>query len=65
MIKNILIRRKESDTYLATVSRHHWSLWIMMKYCSFQPAVLKASSQLGIALFPSYLDHILSISCTF
>ena len=25
MIKNILIRRKESDTYLATVNRHHWS----------------------------------------
>ena len=31
VIKNILIRRKESDTYLATVSRHCWSLWIMMK----------------------------------
>ena len=31
MIKNILIRRKESDTYLATVSRHRWSSWITMK----------------------------------
>jgi hypothetical protein len=25
MIKNILTRRKENDTYLATVSRHRWS----------------------------------------
>ena len=24
--KNILIRRKESDTYLATVSRHRWNV---------------------------------------
>ena len=31
MIKNILIRRKESDTYLATVSRNRWSSWITMK----------------------------------
>ena len=31
MIKNILIRRKESDTYLATVSRHRWSLQTTMK----------------------------------
>jgi hypothetical protein len=25
IIKNIIIRRKESDNYLATVSRHRWS----------------------------------------
>jgi hypothetical protein len=31
MIKNILIRRKESDPYLATFSRHCWSLWITKK----------------------------------
>ena len=31
MIKNMLTRRKESDTYLATVSRHRWSRQIMMK----------------------------------
>ena len=31
MIKNILIRRKESNTYLATVSRHRWSSKITMK----------------------------------
>ena len=31
MIKNILTRRKESDTYLATVSRHRWSRQIAMK----------------------------------
>ena len=30
-IKNMLTRRKESDTYLATVSRHRWSRKIMMK----------------------------------
>ena len=29
-IKNILIRRKESDTYLATVSRHRWSLLLQL-----------------------------------
>jgi hypothetical protein len=31
VIKNILIRRKESNTYLATVRRHHWSRKITMK----------------------------------
>jgi hypothetical protein len=31
MIKNILIRRKECDTFLATVSRHPRSSWITMK----------------------------------
>ena len=31
MLRNILIRRKESDTYVANVSRHHWSSWITMK----------------------------------
>ena len=30
-VKNILIRRRESDTYLAIVSRHGWSSWITMK----------------------------------
>ena len=29
-LKNMLTRRKESDTYLATVSRHHWSRQITM-----------------------------------
>ena len=29
--KNMLTRRKESDTYLTTVSRHHWSRQITMK----------------------------------
>ena len=31
MIKNMLTRRKESDTYLAIVSRHRWSRQIKMK----------------------------------
>ena len=30
-IKNMLIRRKESDTYLATIRRHRWSRQITMK----------------------------------
>ena len=79
-------KRKESDTYLATVSRRRWSPQIAMKVdqvCSFQPALhpssalqpqcrLKAthfihfhrdlrtpvmstvSSQVGVALFPSF-----------
>ena len=31
MIKNMLTKRKESDTYLATVSRHRWSRKITIK----------------------------------
>ena len=31
MIKNMFTRRKESETYLATVSRYRWSRQIMMK----------------------------------
>ena len=31
MVKNMLTRRKESDTYLATVSRHRWSRQITTK----------------------------------
>ena len=80
MIKNILIRRKESDTYLATVSRHRWSSWITMKndeifhhnpqhrWSSWitmkndeifhhnprTPTMSTDSSQVGVALFPSY-----------
>jgi hypothetical protein len=41
MIKNMLKRRKESDTYLATDSRYCRSPQIAMKVdklCSFQPA---------------------------
>ena len=33
--KNMLTRRKESDIYLATDSRHHWSRQIMMKIDKF------------------------------
>ena len=32
MIKNILTRRKESDTYLATVGRHRWSRQIAITF---------------------------------
>jgi hypothetical protein len=31
MIKNILKRRKESNTYLATICRYRWSTQITMK----------------------------------
>ena len=70
VIQNILIRRKKSDTYLATVSRHHWSLQVTMKvdkicwlkakhFIYFHrdlqtPAMSTDSSQVGVALFPSY-----------
>ena len=48
MLKNVLTRRKESDAYLATVSRHCWSPQIAMKVdkvCSFQPALRPSSSE--------------------
>ena len=48
MIKNILIRRKESETYLATVRKHRWSLQVAMKedkMCSFQPALWPSSAE--------------------
>ena len=48
MIKNMLTRRKESDTYLATVSRHRWRSQIAMKVnkvCSFQPALQPSSAE--------------------
>ena len=44
----MLTRRKESDTYLATVSRHRWSAKIAMKVdkmCSFQPALRPSSAE--------------------
>ena len=31
MVKSMLKRRKESDTYLATIRRHRWSRQITMK----------------------------------
>ena len=48
MIKNMLKRRKESDTYLATDSRHRRSLQIAMKVdkvCSFQLALRPSSAE--------------------
>ena len=61
LIKNMLTRRKESETYLATVSRHCWSPQISMKVdkvCSFYrdlrtPAMSTDSSQVDVTLFPS------------
>jgi hypothetical protein len=44
----MLTRRKESDTYLATVSRHRWSPQIAMKVdkmCSFQPELRPSSAE--------------------
>ena len=68
MIKNMLTRRKESDTYLATVSRHRWSRQITMKVDKLPelssaeeestfivmsaPEMSTDSSQVIVALFP-------------
>ena len=44
----MLTRGKESETYLATVSRHRWSPQIAMKVdkvCSFQPALRPSSAE--------------------
>ena len=44
----MLTRRKESDTYLATISRHRWSLQITMKVdkvSSFQLALRSSSAE--------------------
>ena len=46
--KNKLIRRKESDTYLTTVSRHCWSLQVTMKVdkmSNFQAALWPSSAE--------------------
>ena len=47
--KNMLTGRKESDIYLATVSRHRWSRQTTMKIdfknCSFQPALWLSSAE--------------------
>ena len=48
MIKIILKRRKESDTYLAADRRHRRSTQIAMKVdkvCSFQPALRPSSAE--------------------
>ena len=48
MIKIMLKRRKESDTYLAADRRHCWSMQIAMKVdkvCSFQPALWLSSAE--------------------
>ena len=44
----MLTRRKESDTYLATVSRHRRSPQIAMKVdkvCNFKPALRPSSAE--------------------
>ena len=44
----MLTRKKERNTYLAAVSRHHWSAQIAMKVdkmCSFQPALRPLSAE--------------------
>ena len=48
MIKIMLERRKESNTYLAADRRHRWSIQIAMKVdkvCSFQPALRPSSAE--------------------
>ena len=48
MIKNVLKRRKECGTYLATARRHRWRLKMTMKVgklCSFEPALQPSSTE--------------------
>ena len=65
MIKNMLKRRKESDTYLATFRRHRWSTQMTMKKDNLlelsastaaeeEVSMSTESSQVGVALFPSF-----------
>ena len=62
MIKIMLKRRKERDTYLAADRRHRQTMQIAMKVdkvCSFHrylrtPAMSTVSSQVGVTLFPSF-----------
>ena len=54
MIKIMLKRKKESDTYLATDSRHRWSAQMtMITKFSFQPAVRRLLLQLMKAAVPA------------
>ena len=65
MIKNVLTRRKESDTYLATVSRHRWSLQIAMKVdkmCSFQPALWPSSAEYFLSFYLSRFSFYIKFS---
>ena len=60
MIKNMLKRGKESDTYLATDSRPRRSLQIAMKVekvCSFQPVLRPSSADLPHSLGVSVFDR--------
>ena len=60
MIKNILIRRKESDIYLATVRRLRWSLQVPMKVdkmCSSLPLQLMKATVRA----KSYTFYLLSL----
>ena len=66
----MLTRRKESDTYLATVSRHSRSPQIAMKVdkvCSFQPALRPSSAeeevQLMKAAVPAEATHFIHFHC--
>ena len=68
MIKNMLKRRKESDTYLTTFCRHCCPLQLMKatvlaessnRFLFFHchlctPVMSTESSQIGVALFPSF-----------
>ena len=50
----MLKRKKESDTYLATDSRHRWSAQMtMITKFSFQPAVRRLLLQLMKAAVPA------------
>jgi hypothetical protein len=75
LLKNVLTRRKESDIYLAPVSRHRWSMQIVMKVdkmCSFQPALWPSSAEeedyntvLDIYKFSNFQVHNFRFPCCY
>ena len=57
MIKNMLKRKKESDTYLAIFCRHRWSAQMTMKkdnLLELSANTVAFISQRGVTLFPSF-----------
>jgi hypothetical protein len=59
MIKNMLKRRKESDTYLATIRRHHWSRLVTMKIDKILE--LSASTVCSVSFFLTVFYHLLHV----
>jgi hypothetical protein len=66
MIKMILQGRKYSDTYLATICRHHWNAQMTMKKnikWSFQPAQWLSSAEEEALLYSMAQQPLKSSDC--